>query len=178
MNLEGWVAFLLVLFFIYPLEVLLHELGHAIAALALTSGPVTIRMGDWRRDTHIFERRWGRLTLRWYRLPGWVGSYVGENIREVSPRNRILIALSGPLMSLLIAVVAYATMFNLESGAFWWDVAQTIGNFAMLSFLFTIIPMRYPALWGAYEGMRSDGATIVEQIRRMRQPAVSSEKAA
>lgn len=175
MNIEGWVAFLLVLFFIYPLVVLLHELGHAIAALALASGPVTIKMGDWRREHPLFVRRVGRLTLQWYRLPGWSGRCSADDIGDASVVGRIVFYLGGPLVSLLTAIAAYLVMFNLESGGFLWAVFQTIGNFALATLLLTIVPMRYPAWWGPYAGSRSDGANIMAQIRRMRQPAVSSE---
>ena len=83
-----------------PLVMLLHELGHALAALALTRGPVVVQTG--RRA--FLTPSIGRLTLAIG--PGGLQAGACWHLAPDSPRAEAAIAAAGPLASLMTAATA------------------------------------------------------------------------
>jgi Peptidase family M50 len=86
-----------------PVLVLVHELGHAIAALGLTAGRVRVYVG---RDPKLVGRA-GRLELYFDLRPPKGGlSGVCLHAPPRTPLRQMAIALAGPLASALSAIVA------------------------------------------------------------------------
>jgi hypothetical protein len=84
-----------------PVLVLVHELGHAIAALRLTTGTVRIYVG---RDPKLVGRA-GRLELYFgLRLPKGGRLGVCLHPRASTPLRAMAIAVAGPLASALSAI--------------------------------------------------------------------------
>jgi hypothetical protein len=83
-----------------PLVMLVHELGHAAAALALTRGPVVVQTG--RRA--FLTPRIGRLTLAIG--PGGLQAGACWHLAPESRRAEAAIAAAGPLASLATAATA------------------------------------------------------------------------
>jgi hypothetical protein len=83
-----------------PIVLLVHELGHAVAALALTRGPVVVQTG--RRA--LLTPRIGRLTLALG--PGGLQAGACWHLAPDTPRAEAAIAAAGPLASVLVAVAA------------------------------------------------------------------------
>jgi membrane-associated protease RseP (regulator of RpoE activity) len=89
-------------FLTVPLLVLVHELGHAIAALHLTRGPVRVYVG---RDPKLVGRV-GRLELYFgFRPPKGGPTGVCLHARARTPLREMAIALAGPLASALSVIV-------------------------------------------------------------------------
>lgn len=157
----GLVAFVLLWFVVAPVLTLLHELGHAAAALMLTRRPVTVILGDCRHRPDLAHVRgaWGRLAFR-ARLPsGWVG-FCDRDDQALSSRRAATIVLSGPAASLALALELSVVANGLRDAP---PLVQTVSVWAafgaLLQFLATIVPWRYPRWWGggAYGGIASDG---------------------
>ncbi|HHZ07121.1 MAG TPA: M50 family metallopeptidase [Clostridiales bacterium] len=148
------IAFLAV---VAPLLTLIHELGHAGAALALVpQHDVTIRIG---RDPKISLYKRGRLHILVHPLGGCEGHYGWGAARvEVATSSAIWIALAGPLASLVMALVCAGLKNALGEGP---SLARTLVNasmyYNMLQFAATIIPVKYPTWWFGYAGRWSDG---------------------
>jgi len=87
-----------------PLVQLLHELGHAAAALLLTRGPVVVQTG--RRA--LVTPRIGRLTLALG--PGGLQAGACWHLAPDTRRAEGAIAAAGPLASLLTAALAAACL--------------------------------------------------------------------
>jgi hypothetical protein len=83
-----------------PVVLLVHELGHALAALALTRGPVVVQTG--RRS--FLTPRIGRLTLALG--PGGLQAGACWHLAPDTPRAEAIIAAAGPLASLSTALLA------------------------------------------------------------------------
>ena len=85
------------------LELLVHELAHAAAALQLTRGPVHVHVG---RYPGLVRVRFGRLHLQFHVLAARGVSWSGICVFRptVWPRQEAWIAALGPLASLLWAV--------------------------------------------------------------------------
>lgn len=117
---------------------LLHELGHAFAATALTDGDVEIDL----------------------RGAGVLGGRVHyEPARLRRPRDEVWIAAAGPAISLLIA--AALGIAWIETGA--ESMMLGVGAFgATLQFALSALPLRYGAGLGVGE---SDGRVIWRVLR-------------
>jgi hypothetical protein len=156
-NLPTSVVAALVLavvwFFVVPLLVFAHELGHAAAILALTADAVTVGGGGER-----WRWRHGRLSVQfdpagWQRW--WYGFARYEGLAVTIPRE-VAVHFVGPALTLLVLLVMTAlaatasgewVRFGLYS-AFWWTVSQLVA---------TLAPIRYPSWWGPYADHPSDG---------------------
>jgi peptidoglycan/LPS O-acetylase OafA/YrhL len=136
---------------VIPICTLLHELGHAITALLLTSHKVTIQLGKqgikWRVQL-------GRLTILWYLGFGAVwGVYQSEGQGEIRPNRNIWILLGGPATSLLFAIL-FGSLDVFSDGAVpFLDIFAT-GN--LIAFLITVLPWHYPKWMGVMGGIPSD----------------------
>ncbi len=102
------LAWCLAILLVGPLVMLLHELGHALAALALTRGPVVLQTG--RRA--FVTTRVGRLTL----ALGPAGIQAGAcwHLAPESRRAEAAIAAAGPLASVITATAAGAACLLLQ----------------------------------------------------------------
>jgi hypothetical protein len=133
-----------------PVYTLLHELGHAAAALFLTDGPVDVQLGQWGWKRW---RKWGRLTIVVYLGPGalWGVTLCGR--WNAIPRNRkFWICLGGPAASLLVT----GLLVRLAIIADWahpWPMLVAAG---LVQLLVTIIPWRHPRWMGVMKGLPGD----------------------
>jgi hypothetical protein len=133
-RVPDWLAYTLLGVAWSPILVLLHELGHALAALALTDGEVSIDM-------------------RAAGLRGGVASYSSSSLRN--PRAEALIAAAGPAVSLGAASVLFYAWVAKAPGSLILG-AGALGAIGL--FVASALPVRYGAgLGGRGE---SDGLVI------------------
>ena len=159
------ISVLLYVLIAEPVCLLLHELGHATMALALTRQAITFQFGTRgpRRDFHL-----GRLTLRVYFEPAmFLGSRYYIDRSEMT-RSQVFWTLSGgPLASL---------GFTLLCGGLWWAtdgadpwVGLTVINLG--NFLWTSIPWHYPKWQGAQAGIPNDALQLLYHLQQGREKA-------
>jgi hypothetical protein len=132
----GWLEFLVLTIVWTPVLVLLHELGHAFAALLLTRGEVTIEMRSGGLD-------------------GGSATYNADRLRR--PRDEAWIAAAGPAVSLAAACVLWWVWLR--------QLPHDEGKLAFVGawvatahFLATALPIRYGA--GFSGPMESDGRAV------------------
>jgi hypothetical protein len=136
-----------------PVHVLVHELGHAGAILALTSAAPTVRLG---RGRSLGSARLGRLALR-LGSRGLARADCGYDPDEATRRGRIAIAGAGPFLS-LGAVAGCAVLALLESPS--WLRAILFGSALAHTRIFVT------SAWPGGGEPRSDGAQIRQLLRR------------
>ena len=168
------VALFLALFFLAlvfgifvagPALTLLHELGHGVAAVLLTSGRVTVAQGH---DPPLLRFGLGRLDVRLRPVTGPRFAFYGyyEYGEDGSSRRRsIAIIAAGPVVSLLAAAGASAIAVPVTGIGAW--LAWVVVVMAMNQFLVTAIPMRYGRLFGPYAGWESDGLAVLQLLRSL-----------
>ncbi len=155
------LGFLLLTIVWTPVLVLLHELGHAFAALLLTRGEVAIEMRSGGLD-------------------GGSASYDADRLRRA--RDEAWVAAAGPTVSLVAACVLWWVW--VENGAFDGGKVAFVGAWvASGQFLGSALPIRYGA--GFSGPMESDGRAIwriligappggiERELRRMSEPESS-----
>ena len=145
-----------------PLITLIHELSHAAAALLLTNNPVRVGLGSGPPQ---IEQRVGRLTLQIRLFSGAFG-FCFWRVDHALVGRRVWILLGGPLASLLMVVAfSLAAYFLRDGNVFLQAVCSWTAFGALLQLIFTALPIRYPAFWGAYVGMASDGLRIRQLLQ-------------
>ncbi|WP_256298632.1 hypothetical protein [Haloarchaeobius salinus] len=148
-----------------PFLTLAHELGHAITGLLVTDRGWTAVVGD----TAGYRLSVGsRLTVVFapgaFRTP-WFGFVRCDGDTALSRRATVAVNLAGPLVSAVAAVGLFAA----ASATDWWvgdAVFVPLVLWQAFTVAATLAPVRYPAGWGGYGGMESDGRRIVRAIRR------------
>jgi Peptidase M50B-like len=143
---QSLLAIILVL---WPLVVLVHEAGHAAAALVLTRGPVTIRLGG---DQPAMKLRAWRVAVS-IDLPGvWLGGGVAGWRGSLGRASRAAITFAGPLATLVSGAVAAAVAASIgpERRLAHWCVVFAFQS--LLTALVTLTPVF---------GERNDGSKLL-----------------
>ncbi len=109
--------------------ILLHELGHFLAARLLKIEVEEFGIGFPPRMLTLFEAGGTKFTLNWLPLGGFVRPK-GEDDPDVpgglaaaKPWKRITVLLAGPLLNLLAAVILYSIIYA-QSGIPDWTAVQ------------------------------------------------------
>jgi hypothetical protein len=156
---------------VVPLVVLIHEAGHAIAALALRRDVAELTVGD---DDPILTMRVGQVRLRLGKITGRgdVAGFVRYDGLGADARSTLVIALAGPMASLAGAVLTGAL------AAWAWPHA----GFSLFLAFATVCGL----FWGCVGSMRvsghdpmswSDGVWVRAAWRVMRRPTPSASAA-
>ena len=169
-DLALLLASLAFLFFVAgPALTLLHELGHAVAALALTKRRVVVRQGG---DPPLVTVRVGRLELRLQPRNSLLFFYYGRvtthGDEPVPPKRAAVVAVAGPAVSLALAVsfaaltrVAPSWLVSFLTWCLWMELWRLLA---------TVPPIRYGRLFGPYHGMVSDGHRVWHLLRHGKPP--------
>ncbi|MBS1249786.1 MAG: Metalloprotease MmpA [Chloroflexi bacterium] len=111
--------------------ILLHELGHFLAARLFKIEVEEFGIGFPPHALTLFEAGGTKFTLNWLPLGGFVRPK-GEDDPDVpgglaaaKPIKRIIVLLAGPFMNLLAAVIIYAMIFA-QSGIPDWTTVQVL----------------------------------------------------
>lgn len=145
-----------------PVAVLLHELAHAGMALALTRGKVLVVVGYGPG----MKLHMGRLALHVSPLAA-SGCTVHRACRESA--DRAIIAVAGPVTSLLLAVVGWRIAEALAgSHLFLAGLFAALGAASLFITVLTAIPVRYPSGLSVGDGRDSDGLTVLQALKRRR----------
>jgi tetratricopeptide (TPR) repeat protein len=158
----------------------LHELGHALAALVLQSGRVTVYLGSHGQAAGGGRLQCGRLRL-YFRFNPWRLAFGGGLCRPRKPialgRPRwrsLLFILAGPLLPLLVAAVLLGLLFTVFNSALPVVKAVPVMFFGItiLSALFNLLPRRRAIALANGQHTPNDGAQtllVLQHSRLVRQ---------
>ncbi|MFD1739269.1 site-2 protease family protein [Bacillus salitolerans] len=163
------ITFLLFVSLILPLTTFVHELGHALTALLLFKEPVGIRLGNSIKGSGF---KVGKLTIKIQPLSGFVG-FVDYPIPKDKNNSVLhaLILIAGPVFSFTLCLFSYMLITFLDFQFIINYLLKSIMNASLAQFIFTIIPIRYPSLFGSYRGMPSDGYRVMKLMMKWREIA-------
>jgi hypothetical protein len=152
----------------FPLLTLIHEFGHALVAAVLIGGSVVVVQGPSPPRVRFSLVR---LDVR-LRGPSSVrGSTVGWTVWGPHPDTwrHVAATAAGPLTSLvcLAAAVEGAAALHGAPSQF----LRLVMVAEAVSVVFTVLPVRYGRLFGAYAGHASDGLRIRQLLRGTPEPA-------
>ena len=153
------LLFILFYILIWPLSVLLHEIGHGLGVVISSKSHAHIYLGN-RTEKNRENFKLGRLHFHIIWAYGGY-CYWGS---ELNTQQRVLTIIGGPAMSLLIALVCLICTFNTSQG----DLHALLRATAILNFfqfIYTIIPITYPRWMKGYSGHPSDGLQLLRLLR-------------
>lgn len=155
------LRWLLLWFVVFPLVTLVHELGHLIPTLTLSSSGSLLKIGG--PGPRLISGRTKRVQWEWRPLVPFTGYALPD--RPMS-RHAGLIMLAGGVF-LELVLVAALIIARVRMGDSWFStgVIEPAIVFAMIGLITSMIPMTYPSLEPNAEPVRSDGYWIRE-IRR------------
>jgi membrane-associated protease RseP (regulator of RpoE activity) len=160
-----WIEIILLVIITTPIGLVIHELGHFVAARVLMLEVVSFQAGpfliDWKNGESTFRFR----PLLWLSA-GAVRTKVSV---ETPAKKRILLTAAGPAASLLFSGIyrlAPVTDINVmdETDFLQWLLLLLAAN-SFVIFLLTAFPLR-AARWN-YQGGPTDGYKILTLIRSM-----------
>ena len=141
----------------------LHEWGHAVAARRLLGGTVHISVGNAGR---VAEIRLGQITTSINALssPTGLGGYATFDASRATARDVVLIALCGPLASLLgllifIPLYSAANPGTIGHGLLWAAV-----SWSAFGVLINLIPLNIQERRGS-RMMRTDGGLALDAAK-------------
>lgn len=115
-----------------PVTVFLHELGHAITALLVTSKEVTMYVGSYGEEEKASKWKFGRLKI-YLKKPFllWNTGLVDFEERAISTSKQALISAMGPLTSLILGVGVLASFWSMD----------VPGEWRVFSFIYFVVSM-------------------------------------
>ena len=161
-SLPSIPVFLAIVVLVEPVLVLLHELGHGVAAASRLPGPVTVRVGGERP---LLAASTGRIRLRLHPivLP-W--RFDGQCVYDASSQTRtdaIVIALAGPAVSFASGLVAWLSMHAVSAASPLHTVLQVTMFLALGTGVLCLVPLTLHD--GQNVQLRTDGALVVAALR-------------
>jgi tetratricopeptide (TPR) repeat protein len=145
--------------------VALHELGHALAALALQRGRVTVYLGSYGQQAGGGRLRLGRLRVyfRYNPLRLAAGGGLCQAQYPVGPSGQawrgLLYVLAGPLLPLLAAALGLGLMLTCFAAAtnVWKALPILFFGVALLSAIFNLLPRRHAIALASGKYTHNDG---------------------
>lgn len=159
-------ALLLVWLLCAAVLTVVHELGHALVALIMQPGPVSIFLGSYGRAERGGRLRIARLHVHFrYNPATWARRglcVVGPAATPVPLAVQLLHTAAGPVLPLLVAALGLLLTFTLAPGAAnaLKAVPVMFACWAVLSAIINLLPSRWPA--GHYQGeaIYNDGHSL------------------
>jgi hypothetical protein len=151
---SGWIQTLWIIP-VLAITIVVHELGHAIAARTVGMKISSFVLGplDWR----ITDGRW-KFKFSFSRLAS-IGGAVGiASTRTDEPRwYRVWILTGGPLANLFVSLVAFSLAMTAKDSSYeaYWGVLADVATINLGAFVINLIPLRVG-------GFYSDGANICQ----------------
>jgi hypothetical protein len=153
--------FVIAAFLGLPLVTLAHELGHAVASMSFTNGPVEVYVG---RTDCALRFRAGRLRMSF--SPIGAGGLCRSSRRAMSKEQLLIRALAGPGLNVGLAIVAWF-VGNAVTGS----VRAVLFTLAAISALQVLNLIPHWGVWGPLrKGVPSDGLQALCLIRRRALP--------
>jgi hypothetical protein len=149
------------------INVTLHELGHAIPALLLTRGDVTIYVGSFGDPYRSYCRTFGRVTfyckynpLLWYKGCCFSSTY------DLSIDQRILCVAGGPIASLILTFISWLSITLIDHQGFFRVLAGGVFVISLCITGYLLVPYPRPFYTPSGHPVYTDTYEILRLLRR------------
>jgi len=150
---------LLILLLVSPVNILLHELSHALAVKFCGGELIKINLGTGKvlfkvRKIYVHQWYWNN------------GEFYFKNLKSESKLSQIIVFLSGPLSNLFFAIMLY--LFKILIGSS--ELIDIFITWAFIVFISSMLPL-------SFGGRNSDGMQIYQILRTGSSIFITKEKA-
>lgn len=155
------LRWILLWFVVFPFVTLIHELGHLVPTLTLSSSGSLLRIGG--PGPRLIGGTTKRVRWEWRPLVPFTGHALPD--RPMSRRAGLLMLAGGVLFELVL--VAVLLIVRLQAGDSWLadnilEPAITVGGIGIIT---SVIPLTFPDMGPDEQPVRSDGYWIREVLR-------------
>ncbi|NMA83750.1 MAG: hypothetical protein GX962_07805 [Epulopiscium sp.] len=152
---------------IFQISTIIHEFGHALLALILTKKNVKITLG--RNNEKLKRISLRRLDIELKGFNPFTGS-AHWNESKLTKFQRIMILAGGPIVSLVLGIVLLLISRNMQDKLLieiilLKEMIILAGNYQLVTFISTSIPIIYPKWWVGYGDYPSDGYQIIKLMK-------------
>jgi tetratricopeptide (TPR) repeat protein len=160
-------AVLLLVTLLWCVVGVLHEAGHALAALTLLPGPVTIHLGTYGQPNQNLSFQVGRLRVFVaYTVLLWRGGYCEcPTSATAATWRQVVFIVAGPLLPLLLTGASVAVAFAQPNYAL-RALACCLLGIATMGFFFNLVPRAKPVLLADGQQTFNDGQLLVTIYRQ------------
>jgi tetratricopeptide (TPR) repeat protein len=161
-----------------PLTVLFHELGHAIPAILLTKQKVTIYVGSYGDPQKSIKFNIGLLEIYFrYNPLSWRLGLCVPTAKTISLNRQIFYTVTGPVTSLIIAIIACYFTFTYDLHGFLKIFFVVFLGSSIFDLFINLIPMETPIK--LYDGTitYNDGHNLKQLFYYKRLPKEYTEAA-
>ncbi|WP_235298868.1 M50 family metallopeptidase [Portibacter marinus] len=139
----------------------IHELGHAIPALLLSPGKVTMYVGSDGDDAKSIKIQVGRLTILLSFMMWDLDIGLCQYQSTPSIAKDLMIVLGGPFLSLLSGSMILFFLVNADLTDGWIFVLSILMISSISDFLINIIPRKRPRILRSGDKIFNDGMQLV-----------------
>ncbi|MDB5269373.1 MAG: hypothetical protein JWP58_2413 [Hymenobacter sp.] len=139
---------------VWPLLILLHELGHAVPALLFTRAKVMVYLGSYGNSADSWRMQVGKLEI--YVKKGsvfWFGGCCMPNSSDMTNAQQVIMLLGGVMVTLAVAVAGFC-------GALMFDLHGSIKLFMFLLTIFAAVTLVANLIPREHGGMATDGLLL------------------
>lgn len=172
------MLFILLVLVTRPLTVLFHELGHAIPAILLTKQKVTIYVGSYGDPQKSIKFNIGLLEIYFrYNPLSWRLGLCVPTAKTISLNRQIFYTVTGPVTSLIIAIIACYFTFTYDLHGFLKIFFVVFLGSSIFDLFINLIPMETPIK--LYDGTitYNDGHNLKQLFYYKRLPKEYTEAA-
>jgi hypothetical protein len=162
-GLPSLPVLLVIAVLVEPALMLLHELGHAVAAASRLPGPVLVRVGGERP---LLSGSLGRVRLLLHPivLPWRFDGRCVYDARSQTRADAVVIALAGPAASFASGLLAWMALHSLGTASPLHALFEVATFLALGTGLICLVPLTLHDAKGTR--LRTDGAIVVAAMRR------------
>lgn len=158
--------FFISLYFVRPLTVLIHELGHAIPAFLLTRKKVLVYVGSYGSPKHCLRLPLGVMDIYLHYIPfSWNKGVCIPGAKEISVNKQIIYTLTGPMASLMVAVIALYFRQNTEGYSYLGFFLILFLCSAVFDLFHNLIPNQNPIILDDGKETFNDGKSLAILFR-------------
>lgn len=159
-----------------PLVTLVHELGHGVPALLLTSSDVEVYVGSYGDAEGSFRIRLGRLKLFLkYNLSLWETGVCRFSSHPVSLNHHIAITLAGPLSALLLCLVFSLAVLSSSIPGGYKAVVWLFLGMSLCEFFYNLYPRSRPIRLHNGGTTFNDGRQLILLLDYKRMPLAARD---
>lgn len=143
---------------VWPVVILLHELGHAVPALLFTRAKVTVYLGSYGDRDHSWRMQAGLLEIYWKKWSlYWPGGMCVPSSPDMTTAQQVIMLLGGVGVSVVLAAVGFY-------GALVLDLHGSIKLFMFMLTLFAAGTLVTNLVPRTINGMPNDGMLLMKLL--------------
>lgn len=150
-------------------SLIIHEMGHGLAALFLTRQRIDIYIGSHGDKSKSIKLILGRLTV-YFKPFGWKGGLCDHKDGDLSAIKNIVIILSGPIANLILGIFSFWLIVDNMGNSFIGFLSFILFTLFMVDFFVNILPNGRQIILSDGRITYNDGELLKRTVKLRKMP--------